>query len=370
MAAAHSARRVRVNDTDRRCASERRATAAGRAGASRRAPIPPSSLSGRRRGERHDAAAVAIRRWRTSRSAPPRPCPAPTRPGIAAGKRSPSDLTAASTPSGSITASSRSDTAMATSHHDHKRAGDSRDRLKPDGVAMAQKSKLYFASLDGTAAPRAVTGGVCYCCKTALAVPADGSIYAAGVTSIPATFATWRSRCRATAAALSPRRSGSARTSGCSKAVRTMARRWRSMRSERIHIVWPTLVSRRARRRAGRDHRAVLRDVHRRQALHSARADSDRGPAASPADRHRRRRIADGGVGRARQRVEARRLCACESGANGVPGFRRQLLTSDGPSVYPVVAAAGADVIVAWTSGTSAAASIRIERISGSGEGR
>jgi len=29
---------------------------------------------------------------------------------------------------------------------------------KPDGVAMAQKSKLYFASLDGTAAPRAVTG--------------------------------------------------------------------------------------------------------------------------------------------------------------------------------------------------------------------
>jgi len=56
--------------------------------------------------------------------------------------------------------------------------------------------------------------------------------------------------------------------------------------------------------------------------------------------------------------------------ASGVPSFRRQLLTSDGPCVYPVVAAAGADVIVAWTSGTSAASSIRIERISGSGEGR
>ena len=43
---------------------------------------------------------------------------------------------------------------------------------------MAQKSKLYFAALDGSIAPHAVTGGVCYCCKTAL-VSADGALYAA-----------------------------------------------------------------------------------------------------------------------------------------------------------------------------------------------
>src|SRR4029077_12288819 len=38
-------------------------------------------------------------------------------------------------------------------------------------------SKLYVASLDGTIAPRAVTGGVCYCCKTAITTSADGAIY-------------------------------------------------------------------------------------------------------------------------------------------------------------------------------------------------
>src|SRR4029077_18414069 len=59
---------------------------------------------------------------------------------------------------------------MATMHHEH--AGG-----KPDGVAMAQKSKLYVASLDGSIAPRAVTGGVCYCCKTAIATGGDGSIH-------------------------------------------------------------------------------------------------------------------------------------------------------------------------------------------------
>jgi hypothetical protein len=48
-----------------------------------------------------------------------------------------------------------------------------------DGVARAQRSKLFFGSLDGTVTARALTGGVCYCCKTAIAAGADGSIYAA-----------------------------------------------------------------------------------------------------------------------------------------------------------------------------------------------
>src|SRR5262245_40539532 len=47
-----------------------------------------------------------------------------------------------------------SDTAMASSHHDHtQRAATEKGRSadsKPDGVAMAQRSKLYYASLDGT----------------------------------------------------------------------------------------------------------------------------------------------------------------------------------------------------------------------------
>lgn len=50
---------------------------------------------------------------------------------------------------------------------------------RPDPVAQAAKSQLYIASLDGRIAPRALTGGVCYCCKTALAATGYGRIIGA-----------------------------------------------------------------------------------------------------------------------------------------------------------------------------------------------
>jgi hypothetical protein len=46
-----------------------------------------------------------------------------------------------------------------------------------DGVAMAQRSSLYYASPDG--AERELFKGVCYCCKTALAIGPDGHLHAA-----------------------------------------------------------------------------------------------------------------------------------------------------------------------------------------------
>jgi hypothetical protein len=48
-----------------------------------------------------------------------------------------------------------------------------------DGVATAQLSQLYVASLDGTIAPQGVTGGVCYCCKTAIAAGPANTLYLA-----------------------------------------------------------------------------------------------------------------------------------------------------------------------------------------------
>jgi hypothetical protein len=59
--------------------------------------------------------------------------------------------------------------------HDHTAAG----TAKSDGAARAQASKLYFARLDGASSPHAITGGVCYCCETAVAIGPDGAIYAA-----------------------------------------------------------------------------------------------------------------------------------------------------------------------------------------------
>jgi hypothetical protein len=48
-----------------------------------------------------------------------------------------------------------------------------------DGVAMAQLSQLYVASLDGALAPQGITGGVCYCCKTAIAAGGENALYLA-----------------------------------------------------------------------------------------------------------------------------------------------------------------------------------------------
>jgi hypothetical protein len=49
-----------------------------------------------------------------------------------------------------------------------------------DGVAMAQKSGLYYASLgDGVTAEREVTPGVCYCCKSAIVTLDGGRIVSA-----------------------------------------------------------------------------------------------------------------------------------------------------------------------------------------------
>jgi hypothetical protein len=85
---------------------------------------------------------------------------------------------------------------VAASHHDHAAhaVGAPAADQKPDGVAMAERSKLYVASLDGAVAPRALTGGVCYCCKTALATAADDSLFLAWRHVYPATSAISRLR--------------------------------------------------------------------------------------------------------------------------------------------------------------------------------
>jgi len=59
---------------------------------------------------------------------------------------------------------------------DKAASGDAGHKGEHDGVAMAQKSGLYYASAAGE---RELFKGVCYCCKTAMAIGAKGEIYAA-----------------------------------------------------------------------------------------------------------------------------------------------------------------------------------------------
>ena len=59
-------------------------------------------------------------------------------------------------------------------HADHKSGA------VHDGVAMAQKSGLHYASVKATrTSDRELAKGVCYCCKTALAVAPNGTLFAA-----------------------------------------------------------------------------------------------------------------------------------------------------------------------------------------------
>ena len=137
------------------------------------------------------------------------------------------------------------DGAVAASHHDHAGAAQpSADATqKPDGVAMAQRSKLYLASLDGAVPPRALTGGVCYCCKTALATAADGSIFAAWRHVYPGNirdiaFTSSRDGGRTFA---SPLRVSEDKwvLEGCPDDGPAMAVDAKG----RVHIVWPTLIT-------------------------------------------------------------------------------------------------------------------------------
>lgn len=69
---------------------------------------------------------------------------------------------------------------MAGEHHHESGGPAAPSTAAPaDGVAMAQLSQLYVASLDGAIAPQGVTGGVCYCCKTAIAAGPANSLYLA-----------------------------------------------------------------------------------------------------------------------------------------------------------------------------------------------
>jgi len=62
------------------------------------------------------------------------------------------------------------------SHHlDHNLSAP----MQMDSVARAQLSKLYFSAVGGASQAHIVTSGVCYCCKTALAIGAGGSVFAA-----------------------------------------------------------------------------------------------------------------------------------------------------------------------------------------------
>ena len=121
-----------------------------------------------------------------------------------------------------------------------------------DSVAMAQLSDVYFASftmpgsdLAMTSAPvaRAISSGVCYCCKTALAHGAAGTVYLAWRHVYPGdirdiAFVTSHDGGRTFSAPVRVHEDGWA-IKGCPDDGPAMV----ADRRGRVHIVWPTMIA-------------------------------------------------------------------------------------------------------------------------------
>lgn len=255
----------------------------------------------------------------------------------------------------------KQDGAVAASHHDHAAmtAGAPAAEARPDGVAMAQKSKLFVASLDGAVAPRAITGGVCYCCKTALATSADGAVFAAWRHVYPGNirdiaFTSSRDGGKTFAPPLRVSEDKWV-LEGCPDDGPAMAVDAKS----RIHIVWPTLITEGA---SGEPTIALF---------YAMSADGKR---FTP-----RKRIPTEGMPHHPQIAIGRDgslTIAWDEGGNGQRRAAIARTTADAAAgaalartvvgddaVYPVVAAAADAAVVAWTSGRGPASVILVERM-------
>jgi len=250
---------------------------------------------------------------------------------------------------------------VAMTHHDHASGS------KPDGVAMAQKSKLYFTrlrSVDDASrfgeTPHAITGGVCYCCKTALVVGANGELVAAWRHVYPGNlrdiaFTVSRDGGK-TFAPIGRVSKDEWMLEGCPDDGPAMA----VDGNNRIHIVWPTLITEPgasdptialfyASSTDGRAFSARQRIPTEGMPHHPTLAVAGDGSIVAAWDE-----VANG----------TRRAAVGRATANGAghTTFSRTVV-SGSAAVYPVVAPVNGAAVVAWTSGTGAAATIRVERV-------
>ena len=215
-------------------------------------------------------------------------------------------------------------------------------------------------SLDGAVEPRAITGGVCYCCKTAVAAGANGSLFAAWRHVYPGNirdiaFASSRDGGKTFGPPLRVSEDKWV-LEGCPDDGPAMA----VDAKNRVHIVWPTLITEGA---AGEPTIALF---------YAMSADGTRFTA--------RKRIPTEGMPHHPQiaiGVDGSLTMAWDEGANGKRRAAAARTTVDAAAggaplvrtlladaaVYPVVAAAGGATIAAWTSSASGNSTIQVRRL-------
>jgi hypothetical protein len=229
--------------------------------------------------------------------------------------------------------------AAATDHAVHKGEG--------DGAAMAQRSSLYYW---GGAPERELFKGVCYCCKTALAIGPKNEIYAAWRHVFPGNlrdmgFTMSRDGGKTFSPLLRVAEDGWS-INGCPDDGPAMAIDAAGM----IHLVWPTVKN---------DAGVILYATSKDGTAFSV-------PVRVPTLGGRKPshpQIAIDAAGRV--------AIAWDEAVNGVrqavsisaePGARFAKARVIGEGTYPVMAKAGGAMVTAWTSGPAASSVIKVQR--------
>jgi hypothetical protein len=230
-----------------------------------------------------------------------------------------------------------------------------------DGVAMAQKSSLYYAAAGPGAAKgeRAVAPGVCYCCKTAV-VAAPGRIvtawrhvFAGNVRDIAFTESRDGGRSFSPVARVSE---DGWSINGCPDDGPALA----VGPDARVHAVWPTVVQ--GPETSGAIFYAAL-------GTGSAFTARQRVPTLGSLKPSHPQVVVDG-TGRVvvawDEVLDGVRTAGFVTGAAEADGrirFGRPTVLAVGPTAYPVMVATGRGVLAAWTSGPPTASSVHVRRI-------
>jgi hypothetical protein len=247
-----------------------------------------------------------------------------------------------------------------TAHAGHQHGAS--HATQADGVARAQLSKLFFGRLSSSNSARALTGGVCYCCKTAVATGSDGSIHVAWRHVYPGNI-------RDIAFTMS---ADGGRT--FSPPVRVSEDRWVldgcpengpaiAVGAERgIHLVWPTLVP--GTTPASEPTLGLFYSTSRDGKTFTTR---QRIPTEG-VPRHPQITLGPRGdivVAWDEQTRGGRRIALARSAmqSGGTVRFLRQVISAGDSGVYPAAATAPDGIVLAWTSGPAGHSVIRTERL-------
>ena len=218
---------------------------------------------------------------------------------------------------------------------------------KKDAVATAQLSKIYTATIGDRASARAITGGVCYCCKTAIATGASNDIYLAwrhvypdNVRDIAFTVSRDAGQTFAVPMRVSDDRW---QIEGCPEDGPALA----VDSARRVHIVWPTLVN------DGPGGQASIGIFYASSVSGTSFGARQRVPTEG-VPHHPMITTVKGALvlawdelkNGARQVVVANRPL----GAPPAAAWTRHVMSADGPGAYPkTIAAANGRLVIAWT---------------------